>query len=48
MKYCGNTEVPERSQTTLWFMRTALWIILAKETPSEYVIFIAFHLKIWL
>ena len=37
-------EVPESSQTTLSIMRTACGIILAKQTPSESVIFNTFHL----
>ena len=43
-----NTEEPDRSQTTLWRMRIAYGILLATDTSSECVIFIAFHLRQWL
>jgi hypothetical protein len=34
----------DRSQLTIWRMRTACWIINAANTHSEYVILIAFLL----
>jgi len=43
-KYCG----ADRSQITMWRMRTACWIINAANTHSEYVILIAFLLQQWL
>ena len=36
------------SQTTIWRMRVMYWITKATNTPSEYVIRIAFPLQQWL
>ena len=44
----NSTVEPDRPQVTIRRMRIACWIIKAKNTHSEYVIFIAFLLKEWL
>jgi hypothetical protein len=40
-----NTAQPDRSQMTIWRMRTACWIPKATNTHSQYVILIAFPLQ---
>jgi len=43
-----NTVLPNTSQMTIWPMRIACWITKATNTPSEYLILIAFPLQQWL
>jgi hypothetical protein len=43
-----NTAESGRPPKTIWRMRIACWIHTATETPSEYVIFIAFVRQQWL
>jgi hypothetical protein len=43
-----NTVERDRPQITIWRMRIACWIPKAKNTHSQYVIFIAFPLQQWL
>jgi len=39
---------PDRPQMTIWRMRSSRWITKATNTPSEYVILIAFPRQQWL
>jgi hypothetical protein len=39
---------PDRPQIRIWRMRIACWITMATDTPSEYVILIAFTWQQWL
>jgi len=43
-----NIVEPDWPQMTMWHMRSACWILKAINTPSEYVIFIAFGRQQWL
>jgi len=43
-----NIAEPDRPQLTIWRKRIACWIPKATNTPSEYVILIAFPLPQWL
>ena len=47
-KVCKNIVEPGRSQMTIWRVRIACWIPKATNTPSEYVILLAFPLQQWL
>jgi hypothetical protein len=40
----GNIVETDRQQVTIWNVRFACWITMAKNIHSEYVIFIAFPL----
>jgi hypothetical protein len=42
-----NIAQPDRPQITLWRMRITCWIPKAKNTKSEYVIYITFLLQQW-
>jgi hypothetical protein len=39
---------PDRPQMTMWRIRVACWMPKAIDTPSEYVILMAFNLQQWL
>ena len=43
-----NIVQPDRTQMTIWRMRSACWIQKARDTHSEYVTIIAFPLQLWL
>jgi len=43
-----NTVESDSPQMTMWRMRVACWIPKAIDTPSEYVILMAFNLQQWL
>jgi len=45
---CENIVEPDRLQTTIWSVRITSWILKAKNTRLEYVIFIFFPLQQWL
>jgi len=47
-KMWENTVKPDRSQMAIWRMRIACWIPKAKNTHSDYVMFIVFQLQPWL
>ena len=43
-----NAVVPDSPHMTIWRMRIACWITKDTNTPSEYVIILAFPLQEWL
>jgi hypothetical protein len=45
---CKNIENPGSSQRKMWPVHTAYWIPSSTSTCSEYVIFTACPLQIWL
>jgi hypothetical protein len=43
-----NIAEPERPLMTTWRIRIPRWISKARNTRSEYVVMIAFQLRLWL
>jgi len=43
-----NIAQPDRPNMAVWRMRIACWMPKATNTPSEYVLLIAFSLQLWL
>ena len=45
---CKNIAQPGRTKMTIWYIRIVCWIPKATNTPSEYVLIIAFSQQQWL